>query len=627
MKASSRYFAAIAGLFIACFATAAGAGPIDRVEPPFWWQGFQHNELQIMIHGHGTAAFDVSIDHPGVTLGRVERVESENYLFLYVTIDDSAKPGSFDIVLENEEFRVAHEYELREKKAGAAHVKGFTPADAIYLITPDRYANGDPDNDTVEGLEDEPDRSDDYGRHGGDLAGIRNSLEYIHALGFTAIWLNPVLENAMPEASYHGYATTDFYKVDPRFGSNAQYRKLARRMKAQGMGLIMDMIVNHAGREHWWMDDLPSSDWLNYSATVDDADALVVTSHARTTNQDPYASEHDKTEFADGWFDYAMPDLNQRNPLLADYLIQNAIWWTEYLGLAGIRMDTYPYPDKQFMSEWTRRIMQEYPNLNVTGEEWSPNPAIVSYWQRGKQNHDGYESSLPSVLDFPLQIAFIESLLAPEPDWGSVWTPAYEMLGNDFLYPEPFNLVIFPDNHDMSRIFTQVDENYELFRMAMVYYATMRGIPAFYYGTEVLMSHPGTTSHGAIREEFPGGWSDHDKNAFNGAGLTDVERDAQQFVRRLLNWRKDKSVIHGGQLMQFAPVDGVYVYFRYSEQDTVMVVLNRSDEVESIKTSRFAERLGDSRFAEDVISGKRYNIATTITISPHTAMILEVEQR
>jgi glycosidase len=601
------------------FVARATAGPIDRVEPPFWWQGFEHTALQLLVHGHGISEFDALIDHPSIAVSRVERVASSNYLFIYINIDADAEPGSFDIVFESDNLRFTHAYELREKKVDPAHARGFSPADTIYLITPDRFANGDTSNDTVPGLGDPVNRDDDFGRHGGDIAGVKASLDYLVDLGFTAIWLNPVLENAMPKASYHGYATTDFYKVDQRFGSNEEYRELAEEARAKGLGLIMDMIINHSGSEHWWMDDLPTADWLNLP------EKRTRTSHARTTNQDPYASTYDKATHTDGWFVPTMPDLNQRNPLLADYLTQNAIWWIEYLGLTGIRMDTHPYPDKHYMSEWSRRIMQEYPNFNLTGEEWSKNPAIVSYWQRGKKNHDGYVSSMPSMLDFPIQIALHEVLTAEEPRWGSVWTPVYEMLGNDFLYPDPGNLVIFPDNHDMSRIYTQVDEDYDLYKMAIVYYLTMRGIPAIYYGTEVLMSHPGTGSHGAIRAEFPGGWADHKKNAFTGEGLSDQELEAQSFMRRLLNWRKDKNVIHSGHLMQFTPIKNVYAYFRYDNQEMIMVIMNRGEDSATLDLERFDERLTGMRRATDVITGREFELGGSIELTPRSVLLLEVD--
>ena len=604
----------------ALLSTPASAGAIDRVEPPFWWQGFEHQELQILIHGHKTARFDVSVEYPGVSLNRVERVENENYLFLYLDIDTEARPGKFEILLENNGDRVVHEYELKQKNPDPAHTEGFSAADAIYLITPDRFVNGDPSNDSVKGFGDEANRDNNSGRHGGDIAGIRKSLDYIRDMGYTAIWINPILENAMPEASYHGYATTDYYKVDPRFGSNNEYRQLVAAAKANDLGIIMDMITNHCGSEHWWMHDVPSSDWFNFYEDYHQ------TSSTKATIFDPYASEYDKKIYFDGWYVPTMPDLNQRNPLLADYLIQNAIWWVEYLGLTGIRLDTYSFSDKDFLSEWARRIMQEFPNFNITGEETVQNPALLSYWQRGKKNHDGYVSWLPSLLDFPLYHAMNESLTKDVASWDSPWTRAYTTLGTDFAYPDPMNLVIFPDNHDQSRIFTKVGEDYDLYRMAMVYYLTMRGIPQIYYGTEVLMSHPRDDgNHGEIRAEFPGGWDDHEKNAFTGEGLTDNERHAQLFLRKLLTWRRSKTLIHTGKLMQYTPIHYVYTYFRYDESETVMVVFNRGKETVSLDLDRFSERLGGSQFANDVLTGKRINIETTMNLEPMSVMVLELE--
>ena len=341
-------------ILLSLLPTMAAAG-IDHIEPPFWWQGFEHRELQIMVHGHGIADYEPAVSHEGISVTRVERGDSENYLFVYLTIDPNAKTGVFELSFSNDGDTVTRPYELRERIPG--HVGTFSSDDVIYLITPDRYANGDPSNDAVEGYADAPDRSEPYGRHGGDLAGLQQHLDYIADMGFTQIWLNPILENAMEDASYHGYATTNYYLVDPRYGTNEEYLAFVAAAKERGVGIIMDMIANHMGSGHWWMDDLPTAEWLN--SPFDDPDDIRFSTHARTTNQDPYASEYDKAGHADGWFATTMPDLNQRNPLLADYIIQNSIWWVEYLGLSGIRQDTQPYPDKHFMTEWSRRIMQE----------------------------------------------------------------------------------------------------------------------------------------------------------------------------------------------------------------------------------------------------------------------------
>ncbi len=598
------------------FATLAA--DIDRIDPPSWWTGFADGKLQLMVYGKDIAGFDPSLDAPGIAIDRVVRGDSPNYLFVYLEIGAGTRAGTVEISFARDDESLSYEYELRARLRDPHEMRSLSAADAIYLITPDRFANGDPSNDTVAGYADALVRKEPFGRHGGDLAGIRAHLDYIASMGFTQVWLNPVLENAMPEASYHGYATTDYYRVDPRFGSNADYLELADAARARGLGLIMDMIVNHIGSGHPWVADPPTKDWLHAP------DEIRITTHARTTHQDPYASEYDRRAFTDGWFVESMPDLNQQDPLLADYLVQNALWWIEFLGLAGIRQDTWPYSDKEFLADWSRRIRAEYPDFNIVGEEWSPNPAVVSYWQDGKENHDAYVSRLPSLMDFPLQIAFAKSLTMDEPPWGSVWTPTYEMLGNDYLYPDPFNLVIFADNHDMSRIATQVGDDPARFRMAMAFYLTMRGIPQVYYGTEIMMSHAGSDSHGLIRSDFPGGWPGDSVNAFAGAGLSEAQRAAQTFLKRLLVWRKSADVVHDGQLMQFTPAGNVYVYFRYDADDTVMVAFNRGAEAVDLDLERFAERIGTNRSATDVIAGKRYPLTQPLTLEAESVLVLEL---
>ena len=617
----SRFLVLAAGLLVlaACStdeAPVAARDGITRIEPPFWWAGFEHDELQLLVQAGGIAEYTPAVTASGVSVARVERGDSPNYLFVYLDVG-SASPGEFDIVFERGDERIATTYELKQRIDG--HVGTYDASDVIYLITPDRFANGDPSNDDVEGYVDTADRDDDYGRHGGDIEGVRQHLDYIADMGFTQVWLNPVLENAMDRSSYHGYAITDYYKVDPRFGSNESYREFVASARAKGVGVIMDMVANHIGSNHWWMDDLPTRTWLN------DPDDKAITSHARTTHQDPYASEYDKARHADGWFVLTMPDLNQRDPLLADYLVQNAIWWVEYLGLSGIRQDTYPYPDKRFMAEWSRRIMQEYPDFNMVGEEWSQSPNVVSYWQRGKQNADGYVSHLPGVFDFPLQITLQQVLTSTEPPWGSIWTPVYELLGHDYLYADPMNLVVMPDNHDMSRLFTQVNEDEDLWRIAMVFYATMRGIPQVFYGTEIQMAHPGTDSHGAIRAEFPGGWDDHDANAFTGEGLSRQARDAQAFMRRLLNWRRQADVIHDGKFMHYTPVGNVYAYFRYDDDDTVMAIFNLDDDEVDLDLARFDERLQGATRATSILDESTVDISGPLELEPRSVLLLDID--
>ena len=482
---------------------------------------------------------------------------------------------------------------------------------------PDRFANGDPANDRIEGMKEGLNRNDNYGRHGGDIAGIANNLNYIKDMGFTAIWLNPVLENDMQRGSYHGYATTDFYKVDRRFGSNEDYREMSRQASDMGIKMIMDMIFNHCGSSHWWMEDPPFKDWINHYPD------FVPTSHRRTTNMDPYASKTDKKGMTDGWFVRTMPDLNQRNPYMAEYLIQNSIWWIEYLGLSGIRMDTYPYPDKEMMAEWNIRVLKEYPDFNIVGEEWSMNPAIVSYWQDGQTNRDGYDGKIPSMMDFPLQNAVSEALNDKE-DFNSGLVKIYEMLANDMLYPDPANLVIFPDNHDMARFFMQLNMDVDLYKLGITFFLTTRGIPQIFYGSEILMTHTEGDDHGNIRKDFPGGWEGDQISGFTGTGLKEDEADMQNFFWRILNWRKDKEVIHSGKLMHYAPQNGVYVYFRYNESEKVMVIINKNTEKQKLRLDRFEEMLDGITAGKEIISGEELNFNGELMLAPLTPMVIEL---
>ena len=590
---------------------------IERVDPPNWWTDMQHNRIQIMVYGENIAELEPSINSKKVVFHQAVQVQNPNYLFIEISIQDFAKAGTVNINFSKDGKKVlTHPFEILPRKRGAEEIIGFDPSDAIYLITPDRFANANPKNDNIDGMREKIDRTNKGGRHGGDIEGMQQGLDYIKDMGFTAVWLNPVLENDMATYSYHGYSTTDFYKVDPRFGTNESYQKFAETARSKGIKLIMDMIVNHCGLEHWWMKDLPSDDWINQW------DEMTYTNHRKTLLQDPYASNLDKKIFTDGWFVETMPDLNQRNKHFAKYLIQNSIWWVEYLGLAGIRMDTYPYPDEEFMTQWTEAMMNEYPDLNIVGEEWYEHPTIVSYWQKDKYNPNGYHSELKSVMDFPIQMS-LSKALNEEENWKSGWISVYEMLALDFLYPDPMNLVIFPDNHDMTRIYSQLNEDYAKFQQAMIFYATMRGIPQFYYGTEILMSSDG--DHGIIRSDFPGGWEGDKKNAFTGQGLTTQEKEAQAFVKKLLNWRKNTPLIHTGKLMHFIPENGVYVFFRYDESNTVMVAMNKNNTNTNLKLDRFSEILDGKTVGKNALTGVEFGIGGSIQLEKNSAIIIELK--
>jgi glycosidase len=564
---------------------------IEHLDPPFWWVGMPVDTVQIMVHGDRVAQLAPVVDYPGVQIARVVHGDGPHYAFLYLAISDMAEPGTLAIQWRdatNRKGKTVGRTPFELKARTERDIQGYDASDAIYLITPDRFANGDPANDEVPGMLEGLNREDDHGRHGGDIAGIRAHLDYIANMGFTAVWLNPILENNQPQWSYHGYATTDYYRVDPRFGTNEAYRELVQDADAKGLKVIMDMIMNHCGSEHWWMKELPTADWINNGGQY------TQTTHRRTTLRDPYAVASDVRGFADGWFVEEMPDLNQRQPLLSDYLIQNTIWWIEYLGLSGIRMDTYPYSDADFMARWTCEIMEAYPDFNICGEEWSLNPAVLAYWQAGQQNPDGYVSCLPGLLDFPLHHATMQCLKEEEA-WHSDWVRLYEMLGNDFLYPDAYNHVVFPDNHDMSRVHTQLGDDANLTRLAVYFFATTRGIPQFYYGTEILMSNTGDDSHGNIRSDFPGGWIDDDSSAITGMGLTPQSQAFQTEMRALLQWRQQSSAVAKGRLIHFVPEGGAYVYFRDSEDETILVVLNKSEASTALNLDRFDEVLKGRR--------------------------------
>ena len=593
---------------------------IERVEPPNWWIDMKTKDLQLLIYGKNISNYDPVINSSNVKLISTERVKNENYLFINISIDNNAKPENIEInFLENNIIVDRYEFSLLDRKENASKVEGFNNSDVMYLITPDRFANGDLSNDDVEYMYERPNRDNNRGLHGGDIQGIINHLDYIKDLGFTTVWLNPVTENNMKKSSYHGYSTTDYYKVDPRFGTNELFRELSLKSKKKGIKLVMDLIPNHCGSEHWFFKDPPMEDWFNNQS------GFKQTSHRRETVQDIHASEIDKREHADGWFVETMPDLNQKNKKISKYLIQNTLWWIEYAGLSGIRVDTYPYSDKDFMSDWTFSVMDEYPNFNIVGEEWSDSPIVISYWQKDKVNHDGYVSYLPTLMDFPLQISFSEAL-TDDFDWGKGFIKPYRTLASDFLYPNPNNLLIFPDNHDMARFYTQVNNDIDLFKMGIVYYSTIRGIPQFYYGTEILMNsdeNPG--DHGLIRTEFPGGWPDHSKNAFTGDGLSFKERQTQLFFKEILNWRKDNEVIHNGKLIQFAPKDEIYSFFRILDDKLVWVIFNRNDSSKKLNTTRFEELITDKEFGYDVLNKKRISISENIILEKKSALIIEIE--
>ncbi|RYF05672.1 MAG: alpha-amlyase [Oxalobacteraceae bacterium] len=600
----------------------AQAPAIDHMDPPFWWAGMQHKGLQLMVHGPAIAALEPTLNYPGVRIASVSRVASKNYLFIDLQVEADARPGSFDIVFKGADGRsTTYAYQLLARAPGSSQRQGFDTKDAIYQIMPDRFANGDPKNDSVAGLPDKLDRKLGHGRHGGDIQGIIDHLDYIEGLGFTQLWPTPLVENDMKAASYHGYAATDLYKIDPRYGSNEDVKRLSSEARKHGIGVIQDVVLSHIGLNHWWMKDLPTPDWINHPGT------FVATRHARTAVHDPYASKEDADNFTTGWFSPGMPDMNQTNPYVANYLIQNNIWWIEYAGLSGLRIDTFGYSDGGFLSEYTRRLMQEYPNLNMVGEEWSKLPSLVSHWQRGKVNFNGYVSSMPSLMDFPLTEAMRDALA--KKDGSNIFNDVYETLSQDYLYPDPKRLVLFEGNHDTSRIFSVVNEDYDRYRMDIAFVMTMPRIPHFYTGDELLMtSDVKVRNDNSYRHDFPGGWAGDKVNAFTGAGLTARQRTAQDFVRKLVTWRKNSPVIHDGKLMHYAPENDTWVYFRYDAQargvKKVMVAMNANNKEMVLPAARFHEMLEGVASGRDVLSGKTYSLKDEIRLPAKSVLILEI---
>ena len=609
---------------IVCMVMTYSRAQVERIEPPHWWVGFKDTTLQLLIKGTAIGNYKASIQDQKVQLLKVHTADSPNYLFLDLDIPKGLPAGKFTILLEGPEgAEIATPYELKDRLKEPAQYVGFSSKDVIYLITPDRFANGNPKNDIQPFLKEKRiDRKDDYARHGGDIQGMIDHLDYIEGMGFTALWPSPLLINDMPKESYHGYAITDYYEVDPRFGSLEDYKELASEAGKRGIKLIMDQVNNHCGLGHWWMEDLPFKDWINYQQPFEEGKKITVTNHRRTVNQDAYASDSDRELMDNGWFVPSMPDLNQENQFLAHYLIQNSLWWIETLGLGGIRQDTYPYPDKDFMAVWAGRIMTEYPNFSIVGEEWSYNPLVVGYWQMGANNKDGYVSHLKCTMDFPLQRTLVEALKEPE-SWDKGLIKLYEGLANDFYYPSPMDMMLFGDNHDMDRLYTQLDKNTVLTKMALAFILTAPRIPQIYYGTEILMDNsknPG--DHGHIRTDFPGGWQEDRIDAFTGKGLGKEALEMQQYVRTLLQFRKQEPALHEGATRHFSPENGIYVLFRYLGNKKIMLLLNKNEDPVTLSMDRFREMEIMGKTFREVISGGSITIGQEMVLKEKGVLLL-----
>lgn len=600
-------------------AIISNAQIVKRIEPINWWVGMKNPNVQLMVYGQNVSNAEVSLIADGVKIESTEKVENPNYLFLNLNIAESAKAGFIKIQfkLPKQKTQVIN-YELKQRIQGSADRNGFNNSDVVYLIFPDRFSDGNSKIDSVKEMTEKHNRVEPYGRHGGDLQGIINHLDYFNQLGVTSLWLTPVLENNQPSWSYHGYAITDFYRVDPRMGSNEVYKSFVEQSHAKGLKVIKDMVFNHCGSEHWWIKDLPMKSWLNQFPE------FTRTNYRIPTTFDPHASKLDRDLMADGWFDKHMPDLNQRNPYLAKYLIQNSIWWIEYANLDGIRMDTHPYCDKHFMSRWCAEVNAEYPNFNIVGETWVNYPSWVAYWQKDANNPDGYNSNLPTAMDFPLMFAMQKAFDEKE-GWDTGLARLYEILAHDFVYKSPKDLLIFLDNHDNGRFHKDSSVAIGRLKLATAFLLTMRGIPQMYYGTEILLPGDDAKGHGDIRRDFPGGWASDKHNAFSPEGRNKKQSEIWDYTSKILNWRKTATAVHSGKLTHFIPDNEVYVYFRYNQEQTVMVILNNGYQPKVLDTVRFNEFLGDKKSGIDIITGKAVEDLSKIQLSPRSAMIIELK--
>ena len=590
-------------------------GQVQKVEPPFWWEGMKDATLMITLYGDDLSSYTITSEN--LTVSKVVHLESPNYAFVYLDLTNTTA-GLHELTLHHDtKPAISVPYEIHTRRAGSAMRKGFDSSDFIYLIMPDRFANGDPNNDAHSDLADKPNRDDPWARHGGDLQGIINNLDYIEDLGVTAIWNTPVVEDNDPKGSYHMYAASDVYQIDRRFGSNQTYKHLSEALKKRNMKLIMDYVVNHWSLEHYMIKDLPSSDWINQW------EEFTPSSHAKEIFSDPYASEIDKKEMVNGWFVESMPDLNQQQPQLLKYLIQNAIWWVEYADLSGFRVDTYPYNSRDEVTQWSKAVMDEYPHFSIVAESWLMNPLHLSYWQKDSPiaAMSGFNSQVTHVKDFALYNAIHEAFVGETPWWDQKMNKIYKVVQNDFVYATPNNLMVFLENHDTTRI-NEILPDFRDYQIVTTLMATIRGVPQTYYGTEIGMKGAKEKGDADLRRDFPGGWPEDPRNAFTKTGRTLIENQYYDFTSKLFQWRKNEAVIHHGKTLHYSPKNEVYVYFRYTDEKSIMVILNANKEDQTIDFGRFSERIGDTPNGKDVFHKEDVLFSKPLTLPAKSTKII-----
>jgi glycosidase len=610
-------------LFAICLvltATFVKAQKLERIEPMNWWVGMHNPKLQLLVHGENIALLQPQLNYPGVKLVKINKVENPNYLFLDLEIAAETKAGKFPIQFLRDGKKVLqYDYELKNRDQSSNRIQAVTSADLIYLLMPDRFANGDKKNDVVKGMrETKLNRDSMYYRHGGDIQGVIGKLDYLKDLGVTAVWMTPEIENDMVHASYHGYAATDHYKIDPRYGTLDLYKKYVDEAHKKGLKVIKDIVHNHMGSSHWFFLDMPMKDWVNQWPEY------TQTSYRDEPVMDPHTSEADKKKMLDGWFVSTMPDFNQRNPLVQNYITQNHIWWVEYAGIDGLRLDTYPYNDPEYMKDWYQKIHAEFPTLSIFGETLVHTAAAQAYFTGGNTVNRGFDTELPGVTDAVIKDAIYEALNGKN-GWTDGIFRLYSTVAQDFLYKQADQNVIFMDNHDMSRFYSMVNEDFNKFKSGMAILLTMRGIPQIYYGTEILMKNY-SNPDGLVRSDFPGGWPEDKVNKFTAAGRTEKENEAFNFVKTLANYRKSSTALKTGKMMQYVPEKGIYTYFRYTDNHnkTVMVIVNSEDKEQTLETSRFAESIKDAGSATNIITNQKLNTLKTIAVPAKTTLVLEL---
>ena len=593
---------------------------IDKVEPPFWYENMTNNQVQIMFYGKNIAQNTVTVSN-GVVITQVQKTENPNYVFVSIDLKNvSAQELIFTFKNGKKSFNQS--YAIKKRKENSRYRKSFDASDMMYLIMPDRFANGNEKNDSNSNLQEKANRNNPGGRHGGDIQGIINNLDYLQSLGVTALWSTPLCEDNDKGYSYHTYGQSDVYKIDARYGTNEDYVRLSSEMKKRNMKLVKDYVTNHWGAEHWMFKDMPTYDWFHQFPGYKQSN------YRMTTQYDTNASAIDAKLCMDGWFVPSMPDLNQSNPLVLNYLTQNAIWWIEYADLDGFRVDTYSYNDKEGISKWTKAITDEYPYFNIVGEVWMHDQAQISYWQKDSPiaKIQSYNSYLPSVMDFTMHDVFGNVFNEDHTNWNDGMYKFYENFVNDFLYDNPNNLLIFAENHDTNRFNQNYKNDFSKYKMAMTILATMRGIPQLYYGSEIGMAGDKGKGDADIRQDFPGGWASDKNNAFKASGRTAEQAKYFDFTAKVFNWRKSKSIIHNGKLMHYLPDNNVYVYFRYNDTESVMVVVNNSKDKQTVKLDRFKESLASYSSGKDIISDANFDLKSELTIEEKSSLILELKK-